>query len=113
MSLVPGELSAQLHRRQIAGSSGPSLEQGSSGRGMGACDRQQLVPQRLVEDLSEMRVIKAEIEKTKNAYPNIADMVRQKASGETENARRQSKDRSQLRVGIPKVLNIWSTHQFW
>ena len=23
------------------------------------------------------------------------------------------KDRSQLRVGIPKVLNIWSTHQFW
>ena len=24
-----------------------------------------------------------------------------------------SKDRSQLRVGIPKVLNIWSTHQFW
>ena len=24
-----------------------------------------------------------------------------------------SKDRSTLRVGIPKVLNIWSTHQFW
>ena len=23
------------------------------------------------------------------------------------------KDRSRLRVGIPKVLNIWSTHQFW
>jgi len=23
------------------------------------------------------------------------------------------KDRSQLRVGIPKILNIWSTHQFW
>ena len=23
------------------------------------------------------------------------------------------KDRSQLRVGIPKVLNIWTTHQFW
>jgi predicted nucleotide-binding protein (sugar kinase/HSP70/actin superfamily) len=23
------------------------------------------------------------------------------------------KDRSQLRVGIPKVLNVWSTHQFW
>ena len=34
-------------------------------------------PKGLVEDLSEMRVIKAEIEKTKNAYPNIADMVRQ------------------------------------
>jgi predicted nucleotide-binding protein (sugar kinase/HSP70/actin superfamily) len=25
----------------------------------------------------------------------------------------QPKDRSGLRVGIPKVLNIWSTHQFW
>ncbi len=24
-----------------------------------------------------------------------------------------SKDRSQVRVGIPKVLNIWTTHQFW
>jgi predicted nucleotide-binding protein (sugar kinase/HSP70/actin superfamily) len=23
------------------------------------------------------------------------------------------KDRSQMRVGIPKVLNIWTTHQFW
>jgi predicted nucleotide-binding protein (sugar kinase/HSP70/actin superfamily) len=23
------------------------------------------------------------------------------------------KDRSQIRVGIPKVLNIWTTHQFW
>ena len=23
------------------------------------------------------------------------------------------KDRSTLRVGIPKVLNIWNTHQFW
>src|SRR5450631_3924098 len=24
-----------------------------------------------------------------------------------------SKDRSEIRVGIPKVLNVWSTHQFW
>lgn len=23
------------------------------------------------------------------------------------------KDRSTIRVGIPKVLNVWSTHQFW
>jgi activator of 2-hydroxyglutaryl-CoA dehydratase len=34
-------------------------------------------PKGLVEDLNEMRVIKAGIEKTKNAFPNIADMVRQ------------------------------------
>ena len=25
----------------------------------------------------------------------------------------KSKDRSQVRVGIPKVLNVWTTHQFW
>jgi len=34
-----------------------------------------------------------------------------KASG-TDHGRKV-KDRSKLRVGIPKVLNIWSTHQFW
>jgi len=34
-------------------------------------------PKGLVEDLNEMKVIKAGIEKTKNAYPNVADMVRQ------------------------------------
>jgi predicted nucleotide-binding protein (sugar kinase/HSP70/actin superfamily) len=25
----------------------------------------------------------------------------------------RSKPRSELRVGIPRVLNVWSTHQFW
>jgi predicted CoA-substrate-specific enzyme activase len=33
-------------------------------------------PKGLVEDLNEMKVIKAGIERTKDAYPNIADMVR-------------------------------------
>ena len=36
-------------------------------------------PKGLVEDLNEMKVIKAEIEKTKSAYPNVADLVRQEA----------------------------------
>ncbi len=36
-------------------------------------------PKGLVEDLNEMKAIKAEIEKTKNAYPNVADMVRREA----------------------------------
>jgi predicted CoA-substrate-specific enzyme activase len=36
-------------------------------------------PKGLVEDLNEMKVIKAGIEKTKNAYPNIADLVRTEA----------------------------------
>ena len=33
-------------------------------------------PKGLVEDVNEMKAIKAEIEKTKHAYPNVADMVR-------------------------------------
>jgi predicted CoA-substrate-specific enzyme activase len=36
-------------------------------------------PKGLVEDVNEMKVVKAEMEKTKNAYPNVADMVRREA----------------------------------
>ena len=36
-------------------------------------------PKGLLEDLNEMKVIKAGIERTKNAYPNVADMVRNEA----------------------------------
>jgi predicted CoA-substrate-specific enzyme activase len=36
-------------------------------------------PKGLVEDANEMRVIKEEMERTKNAYPNIADLVRKEA----------------------------------
>src|SRR6266849_5504453 len=36
-----------------------------------------------------------------------------KGSAATKRALSRVKDRSQLRVGIPKVLNIWTTHQFW
>ena len=68
-------------------------------------------PKGLVEDLNEMKVIKAGIEKTKNAFPNIADMVRQRRLPPQSPS--PPKDRSGIRVGIPKVLNMWSTHQFW
>jgi hypothetical protein len=36
-------------------------------------------PKGLVEDLNEMKVIKTEIERTKNAFPNVADLVRKEA----------------------------------
>jgi len=36
-------------------------------------------PKGLVEDLNEMKVIKAGIERTKDAFPNVADVVRQEA----------------------------------
>jgi hypothetical protein len=36
-------------------------------------------PKGLVEDLNEMKVIKSGIEKTKNAFPNVADLVRKEA----------------------------------
>ncbi len=37
------------------------------------------------------------------------------SSAPAPNAQAQgpSKDRSKVRVGIPKVLNVWTTHQFW
>lgn len=41
-------------------------------------------------------------------FPTLQTWFAKKASGAS-----QTKDRSRLRVGIPKVLNIWSTHQFW
>lgn len=41
-------------------------------------------------------------------FPTLQTWFAKKASGAS-----QAKDRSRLRVGIPKVLNIWSTHQFW
>src|SRR3984957_17183950 len=34
-------------------------------------------------------------------------------SAKKRSAASPPKDRSQVRVGIPKVLNVWSTHQFW
>jgi hypothetical protein len=36
-------------------------------------------PKGLVEDVNEVKVIKAEMEKTRNAYPNIAEVVRKQA----------------------------------
>jgi len=33
-------------------------------------------PKGLVEDVSEMRTVKARIEEAKRAYPNVAEMVR-------------------------------------
>ena len=66
-------------------------------------------PKGLVEDVNEMRAVKVEMEQQKDAYPNVADMVRRHAIQPAG----PSKDRSAIRVGLPKVLNIWSTHQFW
>lgn len=43
-------------------------------------------------------------------FPILRTWFGKKASAATDSKR---KDRSQLRVGIPKVLNIWTTHQFW
>src|SRR3954465_5616502 len=43
-------------------------------------------------------------------FPTLPTWFGKKASAAT---RAKRKDRSTLRVGIPKVLNIWTTHQFW
>ena len=61
-----------------------------------------------------MRLVKKDMEAVKDAHPNTAAMVRDER---LPRARRQlspsSASRSRLRVGIPRVLNLWSTHQFW
>ena len=36
-------------------------------------------PKGLVEDVNEMRVVKARLEEAKRAYPNVAEMVRSDA----------------------------------
>jgi predicted nucleotide-binding protein (sugar kinase/HSP70/actin superfamily) len=43
-------------------------------------------------------------------FPTLQTWFGKKASAATK---RKHEDRSNLRVGIPKVLNIWTTHQFW
>ena len=41
-------------------------------------------------------------------FPTLPTWFAKKRSAAPE-----TKDRSHLRVGIPKILNIWTTHQFW
>jgi hypothetical protein len=36
-------------------------------------------PKGLLEDASEVKVVKVELERTKNAFPNVADAVRKEA----------------------------------
>jgi hypothetical protein len=36
-------------------------------------------PKGLVEDVNELRVVKAEMERTRHAFPNLADVVRKQA----------------------------------
>ena len=47
-------------------------------------------------------------------FPTLPTWFAKKPSSAPElSAQQPSKDRSKLRVGIPKVLNVWTTHQFW
>ena len=55
-------------------------------------------------------MVKAKLEEVKREYPNVAEMVRKDAF---RRARAASRRGAKLRIGIPRVLNLWSTHQFW
>ncbi len=47
-------------------------------------------------------------------FPTLPTWFAKKPSSAPElSAQQPPKDRSKLRVGIPKVLNVWTTHQFW
>ena len=45
-------------------------------------------PKGLLEDVNEMKVVKAELEEVKRAYPNIAESVRNHAFGSARIARK-------------------------
>jgi len=46
LQVVPDQLHAHVHRRAPARRQGPAVEQGAAGRGLGARDQRQLVPER-------------------------------------------------------------------
>src|ERR1700722_906140 len=46
-------------------------------------------------------------------FPTLPTWFAKKPSSAPELNSAAQKDRSKVRVGIPKVLNVWTTHQFW
>jgi predicted CoA-substrate-specific enzyme activase len=64
---------------QLDGGQGRSWSKVPLGAGWERVITNNSCPKGLVEDVNEMRVVKAEMEKTKDAFPNVADMVRQQA----------------------------------
>ena len=80
------------------------------------CDRGQ------VEELSAVRQINSQRNQLKRAYPNLSDYAARRAWADFKphpaKGRRvlpfgQRRDRSQLRIGIPRVLNLYSLAPFF
>jgi len=66
-------------------------------------------PKGLVEDVNEMRVVKAKLEEVSVSTLTLPRWFARTRSAESAPA----PSRASLRVGVPRVLNLWSTHQFW
>ena len=64
---------------ELAGGQGRSWSKVPLGQGWERVIVNNSCPKGLVEDLNEMKVIKTEMERTRNAFPNIADLVRKEA----------------------------------
>ena len=112
LQVVPDQLHAHLHRRPAPRRQGP--RRGARCRWPQGWERVisgNSCPKGLVEDVNEMRVVKAKLEEVKREYPNVAEMVRKDAFRRARAEPAPSRDK--LRIGIPRVLNLWSTHQFW
>ena len=108
--MVPGQLHAHLHRR-------PAARTRRAARGAQlplAAGWERVIsgnscPKGLVEDVNELREVKTKLEEVKREYPNVAEMVRDgrvPPRPELESERRRGLS---LRIGIPRVLNLWST----
>lgn len=64
---------------ELAGAEGRSWSKVPLGRGWERVIVNNSCPKGFVEDLEEMKAVKAGIERTKHAYPNVADVVRKEA----------------------------------
>jgi len=95
----PVNLSAQLYRCGVARGNGREWSKVPLSLGWERVIVNNSCPKGLVEDLNEMKVIKAGIEKTKNAYPILQTWFGKKPSAASPPP---PKDRSGIRIGIPK-----------
>ena len=129
--LLQEQVPAHLHRRDRGGLGDRRLRAAVEDRaqaGRAAADHRQLCEKGTVEDIDEMRVIKKGIDSNKKANPNfveiaaeavwrsmsppnVADPPAKRAITKAQKARNEALERrEELRIGIPRVLNMYSVN---
>ena len=89
---------------------GRAVEQAAAGRGLGARHQRQLLP----EGAGRGRQRDARGEGASWRRSSVTTLTLPRWFGRTRSAApAPPPSRAKLRIGIPRVLNLWSTHQFW